>query len=566
MSEVQKKSTKPAKHVTGKTDTEKPAISSKKEVKEIKEVDKKTEVDVQKSTDELDEVSEVEIMENIVRKDLASWYKDTEEFENMSLDDVYKMYLDTLPSEREKNPGLSTRVLYRRALNLFKSEHKISSSSSNAVPAKGIIYGTKGSFDTIRKRRAEAIALAELNPKKAIKLGIVMVKDGKIVKDKDGNAIPIENRKVYDGYYKDGKPLLVPAHKQGKELAKHRYINLYIGMLAVGRGTPDKPIKPSLVFYQLRGKLGAPGALKVPLMEPIEFVVFDNKEKDEATGLKIVNGFKTKFTKYYKKDTKGAIIKDDDGNPVLVDVPSLYDLYAKGVLNDFKIELANVEQWIDKHSSNKEYNSFFVAEVNVLEKSVEPNSNRSYRMQIDDSSFADASEKLGYKSLTSFVPIELKKIYETFGESSVLIIIASASKSFKKDENGEYERDAEGNRIKAPPVVNIWCIDIHPDYFQKPQDVDEMSDEDDESDAGIENDADSEIAEIEEVEVEDEVSVPPSKTVTRDKTKAKKQANDDAEEMDDDIVEKIADQIEKEMEYGDDESDVIESNDEGDEE
>lgn len=458
----------------------------KKPVAEPAEEDEAGEADEETSEPEEEvDVSSVQIPPEVAaaaKKGIKAWYKNFNELKDLPFEEIYQKYLAVYAGQLAERPDMNPAVLARRASIRFKNKYKRTKvRTSNASKIVGNLFAGKGSFDTIRGRRQKAIALANINPTKAAKQGLILVKNGRPVK-RDGHYIPIENRKTYPNWIDEdtGEPKEISDEKRGKELPAHQFIATYLGLVCVNGGPPE------LRYYQVRGKAAAPAGSKshmeVPIDVPVEFAAFEQRKADRElvvdkfTGIPILNGFPTEFVKSSE------------------DVLTFEEIFESGMLDAWRLEsLSELQAWVDVHAplrdvgepSNGDYNSFFVVTVNVVEKNVVDETKRSVIMTVSDESLDINGEELGYTDLTAFVPIPLLQAkYESFGEDSEVNLLASASVGWKRDPNDKkkYDHDENGDKIPAPPVFNVWAIGWDPEKIQEPRDVDQLEDEEEPED------------------------------------------------------------------------------------
>lgn len=443
------------------------------------------------------------------KKSFASWTGKVEELKGMSADEIYdKLYAPVLDEERKKFPTKPDVEHHKRALRFFKLKFKQKSVGAGRVKVSGIFYAFRGAIDQVAKRRSEILKDAALNPKKAAKDGSIMtevktvdgVKKLKILVDEEGKYVPRDNEEFYKNFKRDGKPVKNP--RFGKPLPTNQWSTSYFGLFSIDDD------EPQLAFFQMRGPDALPGNCPVPMNTPVSFYAYSTSD-DKNTGLKVINGFKTKFTP----------------EPELA-VPTLWQAFENGIFSAHKKTLADLVDWCAANAKN--FNAFFVCDVNVLSKMEEKNSNGTFMITMDDDSlgFADDSkegEKL-YASLTGFLPGMFEPLYKTFAELSRIVIIGAARRDFKKDENGKVETNSKGEKLLADPVVSVWGFDVDPDFIEKPREMDEASEADMEKASG----------KSEHQDIDDEISDGDLKPSKADASVEE----DDDEDDDDDEVEK----------------------------
>lgn len=407
----------------------------------------------QESTSPVPSFSDLEMQ---ARKALVTWTNKVDEFKNMSLDEIYNLYLQTLEAEQRLHPAKPEIELHTRALRKFRLQYKQKKAGGGSVECTGIFWGYKGSFDQMAKRLTDIFNKAKLNPLAAAKEGLIKAheeeKNGvtKLIvdKDKEGNYIPIDNLREYKFFTDDdGNPV---ANKRfGKELPKHQYSALWFGMFSVDGGDPE------IGFYQIRGPDARKGIVQIPMNVPVKFYAY-GVDKDRGTGLLLISGFKTKF----------EIISQR--------MPTLHEAVKNGYLTQYIKHLSEIPEFF---GSNKNvFNAFFVATVNVTKKSMEKSSNGTYRIVVEDDSIAyvDPDSDIKYIQLTGFVPDCFEDAYGQFGEYSSLDIIANCRIDFKKDSSGKLVYDSDKNKVLDDPVLSIWGFDIDPEFLEKPRVVEQI--------------------------------------------------------------------------------------------
>jgi len=403
------------------------------------------------------------------KKSYASWVGKVDELKGLSPDQVYERYKVVLDDQRKKFPTKPDVEHHKRALRFFKLQFKQKNVGAGRVKVSGIFYAFRGSIDQVAKRRSEIMRDANLNTKKAAKDGVIMtevlMKDGvkklKVKLDDEGKYIPRDNKEFYDNFKdKEGKAVKNPRY--GKPLPDNQWSTTYFGLFAIDDD------EPQLAFFQMRGTDGLPANCPVPTNVPVSFYAYSTND-DKGTGLKVINGFKTKFN----------IEKD-------LPVPRLWQAYENGIFSAQKKTLSDLVDWCA--ANNKNFNAFFVCYVNFLSKMEEPNKNGTYMVTIDDDSlgFADESEagEKSYTSLTGFIPGMFGMQYKTFAELSSGVIIAAARRDFKKGDDGKVMTNSKGEKVLDDPVVSIWGFDIDPEFIERPREIEEASEADLEKAAG----------------------------------------------------------------------------------
>jgi len=453
----------------------------------------------------------------LVKKSFSSWVSHVDELKSKSANEIYSMYSKELERIKKEFPTKSEMDLNKRAMRNFKLSFK-QKNVGGRTRIEGRFLGYKGYIDAVKKRRAEALAKAAVNPKEAVKKFMIKgeMKDGKTIafKDKNGKYIPIENREFYENFKDKITGELVPNKNYMKELPEHSHSQTYFGIFSIDGGDPE------LAFYAVRGDAGAPGAMEIPMDVPVSFYAHGSDRTDTSTGLKIISGFKTKFEKIDKK------------------MPGIFELFEQQVFENFFVELATMNEWFESH--RKDFNHFFVADINVLQKTDEKSSNGTFRIVVDDDSlgFSKEDDKEAFISLNGFVSGLMEDKYKMFGEKSRLIVIGSANRNWKKDSENKFVLDENNEKILDDPVLSIWGFDFDPEFLEKPREVKEMKEKDEESDS--EESVDEEISKAE-LEDDDDKKKPKLKDVD-----AEVDTEDEDEEESDEDAEDTEDEDEEE--------------------
>ena len=397
------------------------------------------------------------------KKMLATWTGKVEELKGLDPEKIYELYSVVLDEQRKKYPGKPEIEHHKRAQRFFRLQYKQKTVGSGRVKVSGIFYAFRGKINQVAKRRSDTYKDANLNIKKAAKDGIIMteekvvdgVKKRKVMLDEEGKPIPRDDQEFYKNFKdKDGNK--VRNRKYGMPLPLEQWTTTYFGLFSIDDD------EPQLAFYQMRGVDGLPGNCVVPMNVPVSFYAY-SMNVDKGTGLKMINGFKTKFT--IERDIK---------------VPKLWEAYENGLFSEHKKTLVDLVDWCTANAKN--FNAFFVSYVNFLQKNPEKNNNDTFLVKIDDESlgFDDESEngEKSYTSLTGFIPGMFEPLYNTFADLTSGVIIAAARRDFKKDEDKKVMTNAKGEKILDDPVVSIWGFDLDPEFTEKPREIDDASEDD----------------------------------------------------------------------------------------
>jgi len=285
---------------------------------------------------------------------------------------------------------------------------------SNAVSFEGVVLGAAPTFDTIAKKRNDAIEAFKRNPAEATQLGLT---------NPDGE--PLDTRKVFS----TGKP----NPRYGKPLPEKSLIRNVFGVASTKDGSPK--------FFNLTLN-GDQTKIDIPMFKPVTFMAINRSPQNSDSF--ILNGSVV---------TKFEAIDEIEGMPMTgnsIDIEKIVKSYVS------VSTLRDIREWHEKHKND--ITRFVAVEGQVLDMGLEPTSYGSKRLVITEPELV-FDESGSVPDLLCWVPEDTEI---DFGVESKVIVLGQTSlgKKVIRDEEGRFvPTDEEGDVF-----LNAFGVYAYPEF------------------------------------------------------------------------------------------------------